>query len=258
MQINIRNITATAKIVLIEAKRKKDFYVVFIFSALLIAILSSISFFDLKGTVRYVMEIALNIMWLFSIVATVFFTAKQIPAELENHTILPLLAKPISKTEFILGKLLGSWLAISLGLMIFYIFFIFFSILSKEPFILSTCLQAYILHIFFVLLIASFSLTGSIIFSKGANITLNFILIFTCFIFAEHLKVWAITLPALSQISSLVCYYALPHLEFFDIKTLVIHAWQPMPALIALSCILYAIIYSAIVIGVGVKRFNKK
>lgn len=47
--INFSNIFSTAKIVLIEAKRRKDFYVIFILSILLIILFSSIHFFNLEG-----------------------------------------------------------------------------------------------------------------------------------------------------------------------------------------------------------------
>ena len=41
--------------------------------------------------------------------------ARQIPAERENRTIFPLLAKPVTRGQVIAWKFLGCWLAAGIG-----------------------------------------------------------------------------------------------------------------------------------------------
>ena len=49
-------------------------------------------------------------------------TARQIPAERENRTIFPLLAKPVTRAQVVAGKFLGCWLACGMALVVFYLF----------------------------------------------------------------------------------------------------------------------------------------
>src|SRR2546427_3913100 len=119
----MRNIYALAIIVIKELYRRKDFYVLFILTALITLLLGSINLFNDDKIVRYLKEICLLLIWVSSLVIAIVTIARQIPAERENRTIFPLLAKPVSRAQVVLGKFVGCWLTCGLALMIFYLFF---------------------------------------------------------------------------------------------------------------------------------------
>jgi ABC-type transport system involved in multi-copper enzyme maturation permease subunit len=119
----MNNVLAISGIVIKELYRRKDFYVLFVLTALITLLLGSVSFFNDAKIVRYLKEVCLLLIWISSLVIAIGTAARQIPAERENRTIFPLLAKPVTRGQFILGKFLGCWLACGVALVVFYVFF---------------------------------------------------------------------------------------------------------------------------------------
>src|SRR5512137_1879066 len=119
----MNTIIALSGVVIKEMYRRKDFYVLFVLTALITLILGAVNFFNDDRIVRYVKEVCLLLIWISSLVIAIGTTARQIPAERENRTIFPLLAKPVTRAHVILGKFLGCWLACGLALFVFYLFF---------------------------------------------------------------------------------------------------------------------------------------
>src|SRR5436190_9911838 len=103
------NSRAIAGLVVKELFRRKDFYVLFILTALITLILGSVNFFNEAHVVRYLKEICLFLIWTSSLVIAITTTARQIPVERESRTIFPLLAKPVTRAHVVLGKFLGCW-----------------------------------------------------------------------------------------------------------------------------------------------------
>ena len=119
----MNNVLAISGIVIKELYRRKDFYVLFVLTALITLVLGSVSFFNDAKIVRYLKEVCLLLIWISSLVIAIGTAARQIPAERENRTIFPLLAKPVTRGQFIMGKFLGCWLACGVALLVFYVFF---------------------------------------------------------------------------------------------------------------------------------------
>src|ERR1051325_6308575 len=93
------NVLAIAGVVLKELYRRKDFYVLFVLTALITLVMGSVNFFNQENIVRYLKEICLFLIWASSLVITITTTARQIPAERENRTLFPLLAKPVTRHQ---------------------------------------------------------------------------------------------------------------------------------------------------------------
>src|SRR5215469_528167 len=110
------NAFAVAGIVIKELYRRKDFYVLFVMTVLICVLMASVTFFNDSKIARYLKEICLLLIWISSLVIAITTTARQLPAEKENRTLFPLLAKPLSRTELVVGKFLGCWAACGLAL----------------------------------------------------------------------------------------------------------------------------------------------
>ena len=119
----MNSVLAIAGVVIKELYRRKDFYVLFVLTALITLLLGSVSFFNDPKIVRYLKEVCLLLIWVSSLVIAIGMAARQIPAERENRTIFPLLAKPVTRGQVVLGKFLGCWLACGVALVMFYLFF---------------------------------------------------------------------------------------------------------------------------------------
>src|SRR3954468_25073673 len=93
------NSRAIGGVVIKELFRRKDFYALFILTALITLILGSVNFFNEANIVRYLKEICLFLIWVSSLVIAITTAARQIPAERESRTIFPLLAKPVTRSQ---------------------------------------------------------------------------------------------------------------------------------------------------------------
>ena len=58
--------------------------------------MASVNIFNDNQIIRYLKELCLLLIWVSSLVIAITTTARQIPAEREQRTLLPLLAKPLS------------------------------------------------------------------------------------------------------------------------------------------------------------------
>src|SRR5882672_3646395 len=119
----MNTIHAITVVVLKEIVRRKDFYVLFVITALITLVMGSVNIFNDQSIAGYLKELALLLIWICSLVIAITTTARQLHAEKENRTIFPLLAKPVSRGQVILGKFVGCWLACGLTLVVFYLFF---------------------------------------------------------------------------------------------------------------------------------------
>src|SRR5512140_2182279 len=116
----MNTILALAGVVIKELYRRKDFYVLFVLTALITVAAGSVQFFHDPNIVGYVKDLCMLLIWVSSLLITIATTARQIPAERENRTIFPLLAKPVTRGQVIVGKFLGCWLACGVALLVFY------------------------------------------------------------------------------------------------------------------------------------------
>src|SRR5580700_8598229 len=119
----MNTVLALSSVVLKELYRRKDFYVLFVMTALITVVMGSVDFFHDNHIARYLKEICLLLIWVSALVIAIATAARQIPSERASRTIFPLLAKPVSRGQVIVGKFAGCWLATGLALVVFYAFF---------------------------------------------------------------------------------------------------------------------------------------
>src|SRR5471030_817800 len=112
----MRTIFALAGVVIKELYRRKDFYVLFILTIVICVVMASVNIYNDNEIIRYIKALCLLLIWISSLVIAIATTARQIPAEREQRTLLPLLAKPLTRTQLIVGKFLGCWFACGLVL----------------------------------------------------------------------------------------------------------------------------------------------
>ncbi|MEP6663602.1 MAG: ABC transporter permease subunit [Verrucomicrobiota bacterium] len=218
------NAIAVSGIVIKELYRRKDFYVLFILTALITLAMGSVKFFNDDKIARYLKEICLSLIWISSLVIAIMTAARQLPAEKESRTIFPLLAKPISRGQVIFGKFLGCWFACGLALLLFYTFFVIISGTREHHWPLLNYFQAGFLHWVFLAVVIAIVLFGSVVFTAvSSNATICFILIAGILFVARHLNKLALQMAEPSRSLVYAIYYAVPHLEFFDVRDLIIH-----------------------------------
>lgn len=239
-------ILAVAILVIKELYRRKDFYVLFVLTALITLIMGAVTFFDDDRLVRYLKEICLLLIWIAALVIAVTTAARQIPAERENRTIFPLLAKPITRAHLLLGKFVGCWFAAGIALLVFYLFFGLISGSREQAWPILSYGQAVWLHWCMLGIVIAMVLLGSVIFSApSSNATINLIIAFAILILGRHLNQVALQMTEPGGTLLYLLYYAIPHLELYDVRDLIIHNWEPIHWLAWAGASLYAAVYAA-------------
>jgi ABC-type transport system involved in multi-copper enzyme maturation permease subunit len=257
--VNGSAIWAIAMLVIRELCRRKDIYVLFILTTVITLGFGAVNFFNDDQIVRYLKEICLALIWLSSIVIAVMTGARQIPDELERKTIFPLLAKPVSRADVILGKYLGSWLACGVALLVFYLFFGIISATREEAFQIVSCIQAMTMHWFMLSVLIAMTMLGSLVFvAVSSNATIMLISVAGILTILRHLNTVALQQPEPMQTVFYALYFALPHLEFYDMRDLIVHSWPPLSFGVILLAFLYAAFYTALFLVAACQMFKRR
>jgi Cu-processing system permease protein len=241
-------VSAIALVVILEMIRRKDFYVLFVFTALITLAMGSVNIFNDANVVRYLKELCLLLIWVASLVIAISTAARQIPAEKENRTLFPLLAKPVTRAQLLLGKFLGCWIACGLALVVFYLFFGAVAASREHTWPLAHYFQAIVLHWAALAIVIALTLLGSIVFSAvSVTVTVVFILVTGILYVGGHLDKVALRAGGLSGTVLYAIYFVIPHLEFFaNVRDLIIHDWPLVPWGVCGLALLYASVYTAI------------
>ena len=256
----MRNIFAVAGIVIKELYRRKDFYVLFILTVLVCLIMASVNIFNDKQIVRYLKELCLLLIWISSLVIAITTTARQIPAEREQRTLLPLLAKPLTRTQLIFGKFLGCWIACGLVLICFYVFFGALALSREHAWPLLNYFQAAFLHWIMLGVVVALSLLGSLVFAApSSNSTICFVIVATILCVGRYLDAVALSMAEPFRSIVYMVYFAIPHLEVpFEMRNLIVHDWPLIGWNFYGLYILYALAYTTAFLVAACLVFRRK
>jgi len=253
------NVHAIGGLVLKELFRRKDFYVLFILTALITLVMGSVNFFNEDKIVRYLKEICLFLIWISTLVIAITTTARQIPAEREQRTIYPLLAKPVTRNQLLLGKFWGCWMATGCALAVFYLFFGLVSGAREHEWPLLSYFQAITLHAFMLGVVIALTLLGSIVFAApSSNNTITFVVVGGILLLGRHLNKVALSQGEPLQTLVYAIYFALPHLELFDVRDLIIHQWGTIPWLVWFAALGYAAVYAGLFLAAACLVFRRR
>ena len=240
-----------SRMVIKEIFRKKDFYVALILTGVILFYASNLQFYNVQNIVRYLMELGLMLIFLFSAILTVSLAARQYPAEIQNRTSYVLLAKPISRWQFVAGKFLGSLLAGWAAFGIFYVLFL--AIVWAKAGSLSTVSAAQVFYLFLLNLavLAAMASAFSYVLTTSANISVTLILYILINTYGPGLKEAGEKLSWVMHILYDTVYYLLPHFEFFDMRQRFIHEWEPVSTGLLGFLTLYALFYTTFFLMLG-------
>jgi ABC-type Na+ efflux pump permease subunit len=114
----IRRTAAIAAVTWTELVRLKVFYFLIIFALLVIGNSFFLARFSFEEEFQMLKDIALGAMSIFSSLLAILATATLLPKDREDRTIYTILAKPVSRTEYLLGKLSGVFLLLALAVLL--------------------------------------------------------------------------------------------------------------------------------------------
>src|SRR5438552_6377406 len=103
---------------LTELTRQKVFYVLLIFALLLIGSSIFMARLTFQQEFQILQDVSLGAMSIFPSLLAIVATARLIPQDIEDRTIYTILAKPVPRFEYVLGKLAGVLLLLAIGTLV--------------------------------------------------------------------------------------------------------------------------------------------
>jgi ABC-type transport system involved in multi-copper enzyme maturation permease subunit len=201
------------------------------------------------------------LIWISALAISVTTAARQIPAERESRTIFPLLAKPISRWQVLVGKFLGCWAATGIALIVFYLFFGIVSASREHTLPYGAYFQALWLHWQMLGIVIAMTLLGSVVLSFAANLTIVFIVVIGLLYVGGYLHQVASHMSEPSSSFLTILYFLIPHLELFDMRDLIVHNWSAMdlpPWLDVLGATVYGACYMCFLLLAACLVFRRK
>src|SRR3984885_6049815 len=115
---------AIATNTLLELFRLKVFYFLLIFALLLIGSSAFMIDFNFQEQFQLLKDVSLGAMSIFTWLLSVLATAMLLPKDIEDRTLYTILAKPVPRFEYLIGKLLGVLLLLLISTLVMSALFV--------------------------------------------------------------------------------------------------------------------------------------
>jgi len=249
--------TALAYASILESIRRKDIYVALILCVLMFGAAATIGTFGVKGLEIFLKDVALTVISLLSTLIAILFSARQIAEEVSRRTIYPVLARPISRGDLLIGKFLGAYALSIISLLLFA--GISALCLSLYGVHLGTIfLQYLLLRIFSLAILCAMTLMLSLFMTPQATTTLAILLAVGSATFANAINLLYPTSEGVKRFILQAAYYGLPQLNLFDMGKKVSYGWTPVAGWAVRDLFVYALLYAGLFLFIGNLRFRRQ
>jgi len=115
---SLARVWALALNTLTELTRQKVFYFLLLFALLIIGNSAFAAMFSFQEEFQMLKDVALGAMSIFTSLLAILATAMLLPRDVEDRTLYTILAKPVPRFEYLLGKLIGVLLLLLISVLI--------------------------------------------------------------------------------------------------------------------------------------------
>jgi len=223
-----------------ETVRDKVLYNLVLFALLMIGSSYALGAISVYQEIKIIKDLGLASISIFGMVIAIFIGTGLVSKEIDKRTLYGILPKPISRSQFLLGKYFGLCLTllVNVGVMTMGLYLLLF--LMKEPFAPGLLKAIFLIYLELALLVAVGILFSTFTSSVLAGLFAGFV--YVAGYFSSDLKnLDSVVESAFLPQVTFVLYYLLPNFKNFDVKAAVV-AGDPVPW----SHIGWASAYSAI------------
>jgi ABC-type transport system involved in multi-copper enzyme maturation permease subunit len=241
-----------------EAVRDRVLYNLLVFAVLLIAsslVLGQISI----GIEKIVLvNLGLTSISIFGIVIAIFIGIGLVSKEIDKKTLYTVLARPVRRWEFIVGKFAGLIGTLAVNAFLMSLGFFAALLIQQHRFLRS---DMYLLAALYFILLEFVIVTAvALLFSSFSTPLFSTIFSFSLFAvgtFGEDLRGFASTTHGLTRVTVAAVAYIVPNLSSFNVISLVAHDQPVVGRLVAINTA-YALCYSALVVAGAVMIFDRR
>src|SRR3977135_1246139 len=138
---SFRRIFAIATNTLTDLTRQKVFYFVLIFALVLIGSSAFVARFSFQQEFQILKDVSLGAMSIFTSLLALVAPARLIPQDIEDRTVYTILAKPVPRFEYVLGKLAGVLLLLAISMVVMSAMFLVVLYVREQTVIHETARQ---------------------------------------------------------------------------------------------------------------------
>ncbi len=249
-----------AKGVLIEGVRRREIYAVVLVSVLLIGAVLTVDFFDIEGIEKFYREVALLVMSFATAATAVVLAARQLPREFENRTIYPMMARPVSRLQFLLGKLSGVLLATLFCLAIFMAVYVAGTLWLGHRIPWALFGQYVFLQLLMMTIVATMSFWLSMVLNLDAAISIAAVLYLSASVLSSLVTYIFPDLTTVGRYLLTAFVYLVPQLQIFDLSAKATHGtdWPPLSLATMAMLTAYAAVYSSGFVGLSLLAFRRR
>lgn len=238
-----------------EVLRDKVFYNLFVFALLMIGSALLLGTLTIGEQSKIIKDIGLASIDLFGVLIAIFVGVGLISKEIEKRTIYTIIAKPVHRYQFLLGRFAGlvftMWVNTAVMLVAFCVILV---VGGTSPD--SGLMKAVGLMTVAQLIV----LSAAMLFSTFTTPTLSGIFTLALYVIGEltpDLKTLSEKLSGVSRGLLSGSYYLLPNLALFNVKGEAVHG-VPITAGYMLTAIGYGVSYAAVVLLLSCLVFQRR
>lgn len=253
-----------------EGIKNRVLFGIFIIALLLFAATTILITLFMRDIVKVAVDLSLSTVSFAGILTLLFIGVNLFGKDLDKRTIYMVISRPISRSEYLIGKFFGI-------AMLAFAVVIFLGILSVAPVILSKRFYYYpegrfdwtvyfiaVIYIFIKLAVVSAVITLFASFTSNSFIAL--VLSIVVYFIGQSTE--SVRLLLTSQVERIevspvlsymveAAYYIFPNISVFDLKTQAAHGLSVSPSYIMWTT-LYAVFYIFAVLSIGTLAFRRR
>ncbi|HLO99946.1 MAG TPA: ABC transporter permease subunit [Fimbriimonas sp.] len=255
--MKLQSIRALARCVILESLRRKDLWVVAILGFVIILASGALGFFGFDGLQIFAKDLGISVLGMLATIIAILTASRLLPEEIRNRTLYPLLSRPITRFELLLGKLAGA-VAVS------WISFVILSVLTGVALLIFKVqfewimLQYLVLKMLGLVVICSMTIAFSAYLTPAAAATMSFIFAFGSPMIIRGLTMGFDPSNPISKTLFPIINGVLPQVQLFDLSGRAVYPnFGLVPIGVVGFLVLYAVAYSSTMLGLGWLKFRK-
>ncbi|MDZ4875430.1 MAG: hypothetical protein CLLPBCKN_004826 [Chroococcidiopsis cubana SAG 39.79] len=242
-----------------EVVRDRILYIIALYALLLSGAVMLIPQIAGGAEDKIILDFGLAAMNVLGLIVAVFVGTGLVNKEIEKRTVLVLIAKPISHSEFITGKHLG--LAAVLGALLIAMTAIFLALLQLNQ--LAYPLDSVLLAVVYLFLQLSLITAIALVLGVFTSTVLATLLCFGIYLMGnlsqDLLEFGRLSKnPAIEQLVRNL-YLVLPDLSRLDLKNQAVYGFSALPdAMTLITNAIYGVVYTVLMLAIAIIVFSRR
>lgn len=205
---------------------------------------------------KVITDVGLAAISILGIMLVVLLGASSFSRERSGGILASILAKPVSRVEFIMGKYIGTIASVSAVMLIMTCLFMLVMLMSHTPIhgMIFTAIYLSVLEV--AMVTALMTLFSS--FTSPMLCAFFTLCIFVCGHLSKDLLEFAEVFGGAGfKVAAQIGYYVLPNFSFLNVRTEAVHA-LPLPDGYVLSVSIYVLFYTLVALFLGAVIFHRR